>query len=118
MLRWGHTRRRTFEAIDKPLKWLAYVIHVNCRLLTTVAGAQQPKAIRSANIRSLIDDQTRRATISRTTIQSLFHTKVVPMSRITALRLTSDGRLLGFDTGDWSMLLGGFVLAGLLTLFV
>jgi hypothetical protein len=32
--------------------------------------------------------------------------------------LTTDGRLLGFDTGDWSMLLGGFVLAGLLTLFV
>jgi hypothetical protein len=36
----------------------------------------------------------------------------------TTLRLTSDGRLLGFDTGDWSMLLGGLVLAGLLTLFV
>ena len=31
---------------------------------------------------------------------------------------TTDGRLLGFDLGDWSMLLGGFVLAGLLTLFV
>jgi hypothetical protein len=31
---------------------------------------------------------------------------------------TTDGRLLGFDTGDWSILLGGFVLAGLLTLFV
>jgi len=36
----------------------------------------------------------------------------------TTLRLTSDGRLLGFDTGDWSMLLGGFVVAGLLTLLV
>ena len=45
-------------------------------------------------------------------------TKVVPMLRLTTLRLTSDGRLLGFDTGDWSMLLGGFVVAGLLTLFV
>jgi hypothetical protein len=45
-------------------------------------------------------------------------TKVVPMLRLTTLRLTSDGRLLGFDTGDWSMLLGGFVLAGLLALFV
>ena len=44
--------------------------------------------------------------------------KVVPMSRLTTLRLTSDGRLLGFDTGDWSMLLGGFALAGLLSLFV
>jgi hypothetical protein len=31
---------------------------------------------------------------------------------------TTDGRLLGFDTGGWSLLLGGFVLAGLLTLFV
>jgi hypothetical protein len=31
---------------------------------------------------------------------------------------TTDGRLLGLDTGDWSILLGGFVLAGLLTLFV
>ena len=31
---------------------------------------------------------------------------------------TTDGRLLGFDIGDWSVLLGGFVLAGLLTLFV
>ena len=45
-------------------------------------------------------------------------TKVVPMLRLTTLRLTSDGRLLGFDTGDWSMLLGGFVLAGLLALLV
>ena len=44
--------------------------------------------------------------------------KGYPMLRLTTLRLTSDGRLLGFDTGDWSMLLGGFVLAGLLALFV
>jgi hypothetical protein len=44
--------------------------------------------------------------------------KGLPMLRLTTLRLTSDGRLLGFDTGDWSMLLGGFALAGLLTLFV
>jgi hypothetical protein len=40
------------------------------------------------------------------------------MTRLTALRLTTDGRLLGFDTGDWSMLLGGFFLAGLLALLV
>jgi hypothetical protein len=46
-------------------------------------------------------------------IQGLF-----PMLRFTTLRLTSDGRLLGFDPGDWSMLLGGFALAGLLALFV
>ena len=39
------------------------------------------------------------------------------MSRLTA-RFTIDGRLLGFDTGDWSMLLGGFVLAGLVALLV
>jgi hypothetical protein len=40
------------------------------------------------------------------------------MLRLATLRLTNDGRLLGFDSGDWSMLLGGFVLAGLLALFV
>jgi hypothetical protein len=38
--------------------------------------------------------------------------------RSTALRFTAEGRLLGFDSGDWSMLLGGFFLAGLLTLMV
>ena len=37
------------------------------------------------------------------------------MLRLTALRFTTDDRLLSFDTGDWSMLLGGFVLAGLLS---
>jgi hypothetical protein len=31
-------------------------------------------------------------------------------------RMTVEGRLLGFDAGDWSLLLGGFLLAGLLTL--
>jgi hypothetical protein len=40
------------------------------------------------------------------------------MLRLATLRLTSDGRLLGFDSGDWSMLLGGLVLAGLLAMFV
>jgi hypothetical protein len=44
--------------------------------------------------------------------------RVATMTRLTALRLTADGRLLGFDTGDWSMLLGGFFLAGLLALLV
>jgi hypothetical protein len=39
------------------------------------------------------------------------------MSRLAA-RLTTDGRLLGFDTGDWSMLLAGFVLAALVALLV
>jgi len=33
-------------------------------------------------------------------------------------QFTTDGRLLGLDTGDWSMLLGGLALAGLLILFV
>jgi hypothetical protein len=37
------------------------------------------------------------------------------MSRITALRLTTEGRLLGFDMGDWFMLLGGFAVAGMLS---
>jgi hypothetical protein len=40
------------------------------------------------------------------------------MLRTAALRFTPEGRLLGFDAGDWSMLLGGFVLAGLLALMV
>jgi hypothetical protein len=31
-------------------------------------------------------------------------------------RTIADGRLLGFDAGDWSLLFGGFLLAGLLTL--
>jgi hypothetical protein len=44
--------------------------------------------------------------------------KASAMLRSTALRLTAEGRLLGFDTGDWSMLLGGFFLAGFLALMV
>jgi hypothetical protein len=28
----------------------------------------------------------------------------------------AEGRLFGFDAGDWSLLLGGFLLSGLLTL--
>jgi hypothetical protein len=40
------------------------------------------------------------------------------MSRLMTLRITTDGRLLGFDTGDWSILLGGFAVAGLLALMV
>jgi hypothetical protein len=31
-------------------------------------------------------------------------------------RRTAEGRLLGFDAGDWSLLFGGFLLAGLLML--
>jgi hypothetical protein len=33
-------------------------------------------------------------------------------------RVVSDGRVLGFSIGDWSMLLGGFALIGLLILMV
>jgi hypothetical protein len=44
--------------------------------------------------------------------------KGLTMLRSAALRFTAEGRLLGFDTGDWSMLLGGFFLAGLLALMV
>ena len=40
------------------------------------------------------------------------------MLRSAAIRFTAEGRLLGFDTGDWSMLLGGFLVAGLLTLVI
>ncbi len=37
------------------------------------------------------------------------------MSRVIALRITAEGRLLGFDMGDWFMLLGGLVVAGMLS---
>jgi hypothetical protein len=40
------------------------------------------------------------------------------MLRSAAVRFTAEGRLLGFDIGDWSMLLGGFFLTGLVTLMV
>jgi hypothetical protein len=40
------------------------------------------------------------------------------MLRTATLRFTAEGRLLGFDTGDWSMLLGGFFIAGVLALMV
>ena len=40
-------------------------------------------------------------------------------SRLRMLgRVVSDGRVLGFSIGDWSMLLGGFVLIGFLILMV
>jgi hypothetical protein len=33
-------------------------------------------------------------------------------------RMTAEGRVLGFDAGDWMMLIGGSALAGLITLLV
>jgi hypothetical protein len=44
--------------------------------------------------------------------------KAFIMLRTATLRFTAEGRLLGFDTGDWSMLLGGFFIAGVLALMV
>jgi hypothetical protein len=44
--------------------------------------------------------------------------KASKMLRYAALNLRAEGRLLGFDAGDWSMLLGGFFLAGLLALMI
>jgi hypothetical protein len=44
--------------------------------------------------------------------------KGTTMLRSTVLCFTTEGRLLGFDIGDWSMLLGGFFLAGFLALMV
>jgi len=40
------------------------------------------------------------------------------LQQLTTLRFTTEGRLLGFDLGDWSMLLGGFGLAGMLSFFL
>jgi hypothetical protein len=34
------------------------------------------------------------------------------------VRVADDGRVLGFDAGDWSILVVGFILAGLLVLLV
>jgi hypothetical protein len=34
------------------------------------------------------------------------------------MRVATGGRLLGFDLGDWSLLVAGFAVAGLLVLLV
>ena len=34
------------------------------------------------------------------------------------VRVATDGRLLGLDTGDWSTLIAGSMLAGLLAFFM
>jgi hypothetical protein len=81
--------------------------------LLIVARVQQPNDMRSATVVSGIEKPLRYSDLN-----TPIWTKVVMMSRLTTLRITTDGRLLGFDTGDWSMLLGGFVLAGLLALLV
>lgn len=45
--------------------------------------------------------------------------KGIHMLRSVAVAFTAEGRRrLGFDTGDWSLLLGGFFLAVLLALMV
>jgi hypothetical protein len=81
----------------KPLKYRAAVGFWD-GLSPSVASVQQPRRRKPANV-------------------SIRHARQEGiMLRLT--HFTTDGRLLGFDTGDWSMLLGGFVLAGLLTLFV
>jgi hypothetical protein len=40
------------------------------------------------------------------------------MLRTATRYCTGEGRVMGFDGGDWLMLVGGFVLAGLLALVV
>jgi hypothetical protein len=42
----------------------------------------------------------------------------VMIMRLTMQRFIAEDRLLGFDAGDWSMLLGGLVLAGLLSILL
>jgi hypothetical protein len=37
---------------------------------------------------------------------------------IMIARMTAEGRILGFNAGDWLLLLGGSALAGLLTFLV
>jgi hypothetical protein len=65
-----------------------------------VAWAQQPKPHQSA-IQLVISSR------------SFDHS-----GGIMLLRMTAEGRLLGFDIGDWLVLLCGFVLAGSLALLV
>jgi hypothetical protein len=71
-------------------------------LSPNVAGLQQPNADGRVKLELLERHEIRAST----------------MLRSAALRFTAEGRLLGFDTGDWSMLLGGFLVAGLLTLMI
>jgi hypothetical protein len=51
-------------------------------------------------------------------MKSVERHKGTTMLRSTALGFEAEGRLLGFDIGDWSMLFGGFFLAGFLALMV
>jgi hypothetical protein len=37
---------------------------------------------------------------------------------VMKVRITNDGRFLGLDFADWSMLIVGFTLAGLLSLYI
>jgi hypothetical protein len=63
-------------------------------LATVVADAQQPKS--RLHVRGVSSECGRNQTAG------------------AAMELISNGgRLLGFDLGDWSLLLAGFVLAGL-----
>jgi len=40
------------------------------------------------------------------------------MSQNVGLRLTADGRLLGLNSGDWMLLVGGFAVVALIVLLV
>src|SRR3974377_1048598 len=42
----------------------------------------------------------------------------VPMSQNVGLRLTAGGRLLGLNSGDWMLLVGGFAVVALIVLLV
>jgi hypothetical protein len=69
-------------------------------LRLVVADAQQPKPRWSAK------DSVQEAGLANNNVKG-----------VLMLRLTNDGRLLGFDLGDWSLLLAGFMLAGFSALF-
>jgi hypothetical protein len=60
-----------------------------------------------------------RATLkpSRTAIRGWVCRRVTERGTMFA-RMTAEGRLLGFDIGDWTMLLGGLTLAALVALLV
>jgi hypothetical protein len=42
----------------------------------------------------------------------------ITVESVMKARITDDGRFLGLDLADWSMLVVGFVLAGFLALYI
>jgi len=98
----SHTLEMLFGVPIKPLKWQEVAMRMNdgCRPMLRACNSQMPMVVLNSNC------------------SNGMKLRASTMLRSAALRFTAEGRLLGFDTGDWSMLLGGFLVAGLLTLMI